>query len=258
MIEDNLKALGFGEKEIEVYLAVLSRGKTTPARVASDTGINRPTVYATAKTLVEKGVLSEDLAGPTKYLVAEPIEAIVSMIEREKIGLSKKLELAKQVQSELAELGGAKQFSIPKIKFIEERNINDYLYKQSPIWTADILRNKTYYYGFQDHTFVEHYQEWIDWYWTHMDERVELRLLSNESDIEKRMEGKHERRKIRFWPGKSAGNELSGNFDSTIWIMGDYIAMIVTRDKPRYLVEIHDAVMARNLRKIFEGIWATN
>ncbi len=255
MIEEHLKALGFGDKEAAVYLAVLGRGKTTPARVATDTSINRATVYATAKTLIEKGVLSEDLAGPTKYLVAEPIEAIVRMVEREKQELNKRLEVAKQVQSELLELGGAKQFSIPKIKFIEERNIEEYLYKQSPIWTADILRNKTYYYGFQDHTFVEHYKEWIDWYWTHMDERAELRLLTNESDVEKRMEGRHERRVIKFWPQNKSSDKAKETFDSTIWIMGDYIAMIVTREKPRYLVEIHDAVMARNLRQLFEGIW---
>jgi hypothetical protein len=33
--------------------------------------------------------------------------------------------------------------------------------------------------------------------------------------------------------------------------------MIVTGGTPRYLVEIHDAVLAHNMREVFKGIWKT-
>lgn len=31
--------------------------------------------------------------------------------------------------------------------------------------------------------------------------------------------------------------------------------MIVTNQHPHYMVEIHDPVMAQNLRDIFKGVW---
>ncbi|NQS89510.1 TrmB family transcriptional regulator, partial [Patescibacteria group bacterium] len=45
MIQELLKQLGFKEKEIAVYIAVLQKGKVSPAEVAKTTGINRTTVY---------------------------------------------------------------------------------------------------------------------------------------------------------------------------------------------------------------------
>ena len=55
-------------------------------------------------------------------------------------------------------------------------------------------------------------------------------------------------RNIRFWSGAST-------FTATTWVMGNYIAMINTKHHPFSLIEIHDAMMAENLRQLFSGIW---
>lgn len=59
---------------------------------------------------------------------------------------------------------------------------------------------------------------------------------------------KFPRREIRFW-------EASEDFTATTWILGNYVVMIVAQEHPHYLVEIHDAVLSRNLREVFKGIW---
>jgi hypothetical protein len=74
-------------------------------------------------------------------------------------------------------------------------------------------------------------------------------MFSNNSEIEKEMGDKEiTRRMIRFWDDKN-------NFTSTQWIVGEYIISIVTKEKPYYLVEIHDAVMAHNMREVFKKLW---
>ena len=63
MINELLTQLGFGEKEIKVYLTLLQHGKLSPASLAKIVGLNRSTVYSVAKELKEKGVIAEDLGG---------------------------------------------------------------------------------------------------------------------------------------------------------------------------------------------------
>ena len=249
MVEEKLKQLGLSEKETDVYLAILRSGKTTPARVSRDTGINRATVYANAKTLTEKGLISEDLGGKTLYLVAEPVTSFLDTISKEKKALLAKEKVAKSAMEELSELTRSIQYSVPKIKFIEEARLSEYLYKQSPVWTESTLANKTTYLGIQDPTFVENYSDWIDWYWQTMDKRVALKLLTAKSKFEKELPiDKYERRQLKYWP------EVD-QVSATIWIMGSYIAMIQTQVRPHYIVEIHDAALGANLQKVFQSLW---
>ena len=38
-------------------------------------------------------------------------------------------------------------------------------------------------------------------------------------------------------------------------VIGDYILMIITSKRPHYLIEIHDSVMAHNMRQMFKNLW---
>ncbi len=107
------------------------------------------------------------------------------------------------------------------------------------------------WWGFQDHTLVEQYKEWIDWFWQRAPKNLHLRLLTNMSPIETEMATRsYTRRNMRFW-------KQGDMFTGTTWVTGDYMIMIVTNKHPHYLVEIHDAVFAQNMRALFQGIWKT-
>ena len=102
----------------------------------------------------------------------------------------------------------------------------------------------------QDHTFAKHYEKWIDWYWkTIAPTKLELKLLSNKSRIETTIKKKtYPRRKIKFWSDSKA-------FTATTWETGNYLTMIISNQKPHYLVEIHDKTLAYNMAELFKGIW---
>ena len=63
MINDLLKQLGFGDKEILIYLTLLQHGKLTPSSLAKIVNLNRSTVYSIAKDLAAKGIIAEDFRG---------------------------------------------------------------------------------------------------------------------------------------------------------------------------------------------------
>lgn len=165
MINDLLKQLGFGEKEVTIYLALLQHGKLTPASLANIVGINRTTVYSTAKELAAKGVIAEDLGGKTLYLVAKPPQDLFLLAQKEEKLLEEKRVIIKNVVEELRTIAKPTQYTVPKIIFVAQDEVNDHLYSQTPVWDKSLLEYDGTWWGFQDHTFVQHYEKWIDWYW---------------------------------------------------------------------------------------------
>lgn len=251
MIEQQLKNLGFSDKEVTVYLALLRSGKTSPATLAKLTGINRTTVYSVAKELQNRGVITEDLGTKKSELLALPPSDLVVLAQREERQLAEKKRAIESAIKELEIVAQQTKYSIPKITFIEEDGIEAYLYQRTPEWNRSLKEVNPTWWGFQDDTFVQHYGKWISWYWEQAsDPAIDLKLLSIETDVEKRMQAKgYQNRKIRFWAGLKV--------DATTWINGDYLVMIVTNQRPHYLVEIHDATLARNQRAVFQRIWRT-
>ncbi len=248
MLEQQFAKLGLNDNEREVYLAVLKAGKATPQRVSKLTGINRTTVYSIARKLMGLGLISEDLGAKTSYLSAESPEALGRLFEKEKQELSTKQAAARELVQELRAHTSAQSYSIPRIKFVEEDDLASYLYKRYPEWGASGLKYDNTWWGHHDDSFTKEYGAWIDWCWTQPPENVAVRFFTNRADVEKEMEKKHPDRLVKTLPVKDG-------FDSSLWVIGDYIIMVQSRERPHYLVEMYDTVLARNERYLFRSLW---
>ncbi len=250
MIQQLLKQLGFSEKEISVYVAILQKGKIAPVEVAEITGINRTTVYSIAKELIKRGVISEDLGSSTRYLTALPLQDLNLLLQKEEKELEQKKTAVDKAIKELRVIAKDAKYTVPKIIFVGEKDLEKHLYKQSKIWSDSVLATDGTWWGFQDHTLVENYEKWIDYYWKEVAPlRLSLKLLTNKSPIEQKMVKKqYPQRKMKFWSDTK-------QFTATTWVCGDYVVMIITSQKPHYLVEIYDATLAHNMRETFKGLW---
>lgn len=250
MIQQLFKQLGFSEKEITVYIAILQRGKIAPSEVAKITGINRTTVYSVAQELIKKAVITEDLGGSRRYLVALPLEDLKLLVQKEEKELEQKKDLISKSIKELRILAKDAKYALPKIVFIGEKDLEQYLYKQSKTWSESIMQRDRIWWGFQDHTYAEHYGKMIDWYWQEIAPRgLTLNLLTNKSAVEQAMQKKkYLSRRIKFWSNTK-------KFTASIWVCGDYVVMLITNQQPHYLVEINDATLAHNLREMFKQLW---
>lgn len=251
-VEDLLRDIGLNDKEIKVYLALLRSPKIRPSSLARLTKINRGTVYNIAKGLINKGIVSEDLGGSTLYLTALPPESLKQMVEKPRRELEKKEALVKKAIAELSRVSPTQNYSIPKIRFVEEDKIEDFLYENGTKWVKELKKNDGVWWSFQDHSFVEHYQEFVEWVAKtkeYKDPKVMSRIMTNSAPIEEKIQEKisRDKRQLKFIPGL--------NFTSSIWISGDYLVMVSTRQHPFYLVEIYDAALAFNLREVFKKLW---
>ena len=247
-IKNNLEQLGFSPKEIVVYLAILRLGKTTPAKIAKVTKLNRPTVYSVVKTLISKEVISGDLADKSLHLVPLPLESLKASLEKSKYELKKKEDIVDRAIEELKVITAEKNYSIPKIRFVEQGELKEFLYHNFPKWHKTINDPDGAMYGFQDHSFAENYQDWIEWASEKYEPtKIRVRLFSNKSQVEDKMKGKISVRSVRFLEGS--------DFTSSIWTVGDYIIMVYSRVMPFYLIEIHDSAMAKNMNDVFRTMW---
>ena len=247
-IDQQLKSFGLNENESRVYLEVLKHGKLAITQLPKLTHINRTTVYSVAKKLVAIGLVSEDLGGKVSYLMALPPENLRTLIQKEQQQIDAQKKVVDALIKSLTPLRSQVGYSVPKIRFVDEAQIEKHLYDAAPRWDESMAATDPTWWGFQDHAFPELYKDWIDWYWKQAPATIGLKLLTNRSDIEKRLEGKYKQRVMKFW-------SKSDQFTSTIWITGDYVTMLSLRERPHYLVEIHDPVMARNMRALFKGLW---
>ena len=249
MIQDLLKKLKFSDKEITIYLAILKNNKITPSDLAKYTGIKRTTVYSVVDELSKKGIITQDISSPIKYIMAQPPEDLENIVKKEQIEINKKKQTISSVIKELKNFTSDTRYTVPKIRFISEDELESFLHKQSPVWNDSIHKTNSKWIGFQDHTFVEHYEKWIDWFWEGHSQNVKLELLSNQSPIEVKMEKKeYDNRKIKYF-------KKDIPFTATTWICGDYVIMVVTNQHPHYAIEIHNATLAKNQREVFNALW---
>lgn len=232
-------------------MAIIKLEKATPSELARVTKIGRPTVYNVVKGLLSKGVIAEDKADKVLHIVALPPEGLRASVERSKVEILKQEELVNTAIQELMMLTSEKTYPVPKLRFIEEGELSDYLFQNAGKWNKSVLKKDGIWHGFQDHTFVENYEDWIDWTVRKFHgAQYEVRLFSNISKIEERLEGKIKERSIKFLK--------NAQFTATTWVVGDYLVMISTAQKPFYLVEIHDELMAENMREVFRNMWTLN
>lgn len=122
MFVENLRQLGLGEKEISVYLALISAGPTPVRTLAQKAGVNRGTTYDILKGLIDEGLVSYykqyNRSDKKQYFIAEPPQNILDAIENKKRSLeSLKLDLKKSLPEieSLYEKSGAK----PVAKYYE-------------------------------------------------------------------------------------------------------------------------------------------
>ncbi len=243
-----LKALGLQDKEISLYSAVMKAGRITPAALAKAIGVKRTTGYSMARNLVEKGLLVEDATRrPRVFTLAGP-EAIKGAIVLEKKRSDERQELLTRLSAEVSKRNAETAYPVPQVRFVEEGKIEKFLYDQLAVWHTSMTEKDGIWWGFQDHTLVDEYFEWIKWTWKFPGKKWEAKMLTNRSVTEVKLSGRYPARGVKFW-----GEATS--FISTTWIIGDYVVMINTRQKPYYLVEIHSALLAHDQREVFRNLW---
>ncbi len=251
MIEETLKSIGLSENEIKVFLIVFQYKKILPSRVSKLSGVNRSTVYLISKRLEEIGLINIDFGSATRYFIAPTIEELRKNLGHEELKLRKKQNSLKQLVEDIQHLPTAGKFSVPKIRFVDEINLGDFLIKESDKWAESALRYDKTWWGYQDPSLLKFYESWPDYFWPKYGDKIVLNIFTNKATEEKQLSKKEyaRSRNTKYLDPKTHG------FSATQVVVGEYILMIMTREHPHYLIEIKDSVMADNLREVFKLLW---
>lgn len=250
MLEHHLAELGLTKHDIAVYLCVLKHKRILPALVARETGINRSTVYSVLKSLGKRGLIYEDLGGKSAYVMALPPEHLQNLTRTARLALARKERLIKHAAEELAAIAGSEALPIPKIRYVEEDDLDDFMRSRMARWHASAIKHDSTWWGFQDHSYVEHYERTIDYGWDIADLGIQVKLFTNDADVERSMrKKKYATQRVM----RSLGPDAP--FTASVEIAGDYTIMISTRTRPHYLIELHDPLLAENHRTFFRLMW---
>ncbi len=133
-MEKLLKELGFSEREVKVYLALLELGSTTTGPIASKTRIQHSKVYQTLEKLIDKGLASYIIKSKTKYFQAENPKRILSSLKEKEHAFREILPRLEQKQKFSQQPQTAKVYEGYKAikamfeSILEETNKNSYYY----------------------------------------------------------------------------------------------------------------------------------
>lgn len=251
MINELLEKIGLNSKETEVYLTLLKFGNLPASRLVKLTRINRTTIYSVVKNLKSKGLVTEDLASPVALLVGLPPENLLLKLEEDQAKLDKQKELAKRVVSELEKVPGSKGFIEPKISYVPDYDIERYIYARTDIWDKSLKKTDSTMWGFQDSIFEKRFRDYIFWYWKRpLANGMKLRFISDNPNFSKEFKNPSTERQIRYW-------ENGIDFTSTVWVYGEYLCFLNLKEKPNYLIEIYEPLLAENMRLFFKTLWQT-
>jgi sugar-specific transcriptional regulator TrmB len=147
MIVENLLQFGLNEKEISVYLSLISLGPSPVRVIAKQAGVNRGTSYDILKSLVKLGLVAyykQNKPGDKKqHFVAEPPEKLLEAVENKR----KNMEILKvHITKSLPELESMyeKSGAKPVSKYYEGMS-GIRVILQDVLGSVSALKDKIYY-----------------------------------------------------------------------------------------------------------------
>lgn len=242
-LKKSLEFIGFSEKEVLVYLALLELGKGTVTQISRKAGINRPTGYHILASLASKELVKVSGKEPKQEYVAESPDQIEKMLTIKIESQKKFLEEAKKVIPELKSLHNV--LNRPKVLFYEGKEGLEKVYEDTLSSHEEILA----YASVEDiqptlpHYFPEYYKR-------RAKKGIPIRAIFPESPEarERASLDKEEIRQSLIVPSEKFG------FHPEINIYDNKVMIASWREKLGIIIESTE--IADAMKKIYELAWA--
>lgn len=249
MILDLFKTVGFNASEAKVFIALAELGKASAKVLSRKVDLPRTTTYSILENLSVKGVVATEKGSAGNYFVLNSPSTLLRLISIARAELEEKEAAAQKLVEYVTPYFQSRNYSVPKIQFFEgAKNVETMLYDYVAKWQQSMDMTDQTWWGYQDAAFVDLYRKWLEYYWKDKPKTQKVWLFSNVTKTEVALKGKVPNRIIKPIPSGFV-------FSSTIWVCGEYVVMISSRQKPHYAFQIKDAVFGSNLRVVFELLW---
>lgn len=242
-LKKSLEYIGFSEKEVAVYLALLSLGKGTVTEISRKAGINRPTGYHILASLSSKELVKISGKEPKQEYIAESPDQIEKLLQSKIEENQKFINEARKIIPELKSIHNIKDR--PKVFFYEgseglEKVYEDTLTSHEPI--------RAYATPDDMHKGLPGY--FPDYYHRRAKAGIFIRAIApmTEIGIERKSHDVEEKREIAFVPADEY------YFSPEINIYDNKVMIASWREKLGIIIE--SAEIADAMKKIYELSWA--
>lgn len=243
-IKDKLNKLGLRDKEVTIYLSILSMGKGTITDISKKSGIKRTSIYQYLETLLKENLIYQTAIKKRIFYVSENPKKIIKLLENRKNELEDKKKDIEKIMPSLESLYSM-SFSKPSINFYEGKDGIKTVYNEM------ISNHKNIYSFFSPKKFFESFS-------FEENDKLLMELFNNGGMLYNLLEKSDEatqRLKVTKYNRFVKNKILPENFkfDTDLLIGSDAIALI-SFDNAMAII-IKDVAIANLQKNIFNTIW---
>lgn len=242
-----LKEIGLDEKEVQLYLTLLSSGVQTIKQIADAAAMNRTTAYRFLTALKHRGLV-EWIVGPRGTLIqAAPLDALTLYVQDQKRQFARLEAVLPQTITALTQVRQQKRFSTQVRYYEGELGIKQMIWNTlkasgSTRSYASLTRREVISASFED----AFEREWVE-------KGIIDRVITNETRkdyIQERLVPEyHKHLEIRYMPAKIY------SITSDIIIYNNVFATMSLEKDNLVGVEIENAAIAKTQTSIFDIVW---
>lgn len=242
-LKKSLEYIGFSEKEVVVYLALLSLGKGTVTEISHRAGINRPTGYHVLASLSTKELVKVSGKEPKQEYVAESPDQIEKLLINKIEEDQKFINEARKIIPELKSIHNVTDR--PKVFFYEGREGMEKVYEDT-LTSHEPIRA----YATPDDMHAGLPGYFPEYYHRRAKAGISIRAIAPITDagLERRNHDKEEKREIAFVPRDKY------YFSPEINIYDNKVMIASWREKLGIIIESNE--IADAMKKIYELAWA--
>lgn len=246
ILEHGLEVLGLSHNEKRLYLGLLTYRKPTISKIARTLGVERVTVYASLKRLIEKRLVKERELENRKLFVAESPAVVFDLMKQKQTTLA---GIIGQLQQSLPVLLGKYPLGTtrPKVKYFETKEDFIGIFES----TLEEGEGEMLFWG-SAYDFVNFVG--IDYEFEYMRRRAEkgikMRILVFQNNLTRKFKSEDQKylRTTKFLP------ELF-RIDSSFQVFGQKVVLWNPTTVSALIIEDYHSVQL--FKSIFEMIWST-
>ncbi len=242
-LKEFLLSLDLPEKEVNVYLVLLTMGKGTVSEITRQAGLNRTTGYDILNKLIDYGLVSISGKEPKQEYVAESPDNIIKLLEERKKRTQVLLKQAKQKLPELKSIHNVSDR--PRVRFYEGKQGLEDVYEDT-LTAKETIRA----YATVDDMHAALPDYFPKYYQRRAKKHINIRAIIPSTDIgqERASKDKEEARETALIPPDKY------YFSPEINIYDNKVMIASWREKLGIIIE--SAEIADAMKKIYELAWA--
>ncbi|USN59114.1 MAG: helix-turn-helix domain-containing protein [Candidatus Peribacteria bacterium] len=251
MLQTFFDSLGFNEKEVSIYMYLLSHGPQVASTIAKKVDIKRSSIYTMLQSMVDRGLLVDYNKNKLTYFKGVEPEDITLLCERKEQELKKLKKNSMKIQLDLEKLKEnqvQEQFDLAgKITYYEGIDAVTTLIEE----TIQEKGKEQLCFGLNEYHSKIHPEDWSNYTQKRVDNKISVKSIQPDTEAAKAYASRDakELRTTKLVPNEDYPANCEIN------IMGDMIALFTTKGKKPSGMKMKNKYMADTLRSLFLLAW---